>query len=293
MLGVRHRLHDIGFVGFEETAILLLRAVGAACRTAVVMILTRSAASDLSGSCDLDLLREGLLGFLLHGNALVGYCRPIVLLRCDDHMESGRESFYVFFDSIRDSNRFEEILQGHAGFFRCRLLSAAQQDLRFHLVSLGQELLRLRPLELEIVAVGAKTDADSLGLDLLLFGGLLTHLLGLLILELSVVQDTTYRRFGLRRYLHQVQFLLLGDHERVWHADRCMIHSVGIDETHERYADLLVDAQPRDNFDFRPRSAEFSPSDMIGVKNDVELMGIAPMSSNMLPQYTTSLVRFR
>ena len=265
MLGVRHRLHDIGFVGFEETAILLLRAVGAARCAAVIVILTGSAASDLAGSCDLDLLREGLLGFLLHDNALVSYIRPIVLLRCDDHMESCRESFYVFFDSIRDSNRFEEILQGHAGFFRCRLLPAAQQDLCFHLVSLGQELLRLRPLELEIVAVGAKTDADSLGLDFFLLRCLLADLLGLLILELSVIQDTAYRRLGLRRYLHQIQFLLLGDRERVDDGDGRVIHSVGIDKPHERDADLLVDAQPRYNLDFWPRSAEFSPSDMIGV----------------------------
>lgn len=75
MLGVRHRLHDIRLIGFEETAILLLRAVGIACGAAVVVILTGSAASDFSGTCDLDLLREGLLRFLLHGNALSELCR--------------------------------------------------------------------------------------------------------------------------------------------------------------------------------------------------------------------------
>lgn len=189
------------------------------------------------------------------------------LLRSDDDMEPRGEPFYVFFDGIRDGNGFQEILQGHTGFVGRRLLPAAEQNLRFDLVSLGEEFLGLGALELQIVAVRAQSDADSLGFDFLLLGLLLADLLGLLILELSVIKDAADGRLGLRGYLYQIELLLFGEQYGVGYGYGRVVFPVGIDETHERCADLFIDPQPRDNFDFWSRSAKFSPSDMRGLND--------------------------
>lgn len=207
-------------------------------------------------------------------------------------MEPGRKPLDLLLDGIGDRDGLEEILKGLPAFVRQSLLSSAQEDFRLHLVALAQEFLRLGAFEFEVVGVGTQTDADTLRLHLLLFRLGLLYLLCLLILELSVIQDTADGRFGLRRDFHEVQLLLLRQGERLGDGYLAMVFAIGVDETYDRNTNLLVDAEAGNDFYFWPRSAEFSPSDMVGLNDLVELMGIAPMSSDVFLQWSTSLVRF-
>ena len=72
-----------------------------------------------------------------------------------------------------------------------------------------QELLRMLELELEVVLVGVRPEADLLDDNL---GGVLLHLLGLLPLLVEVflvVKDLADRRICLRAYLYKIEFKLV------------------------------------------------------------------------------------
>ena len=84
-----------------------------------------------------------------------------------------------------------------------------------HAVAVGQELLRVAELDVEIVDVDAGRHADLLDLyhALILAGFLLA--LGLLEPELAVIHQLAYRGDGVGRDLDQVQPLLLGHAQRL------------------------------------------------------------------------------
>jgi hypothetical protein len=175
-------------------------------------------------------------------------------------MEAGREPFDVFFHLIRNSDALDEGLERFFGFVWQSLFAAAQKDFHLNLVAFAEEFLRLSLFELEIVSIGTEADANTLSLYLFLFGFSLLYLLGLLVLELTVIEDTAHRWLSLRRNLNQIQFLLSRQVEGIGYGYFAMIDTVSINKKNPGNTDLLVHAEARNDFNFGPRAAESSTS---------------------------------
>jgi len=122
-----------------------------------------------------------------------------------------------------------------------RNLSSAELQRDLHLVSLGEELLHVANLRVEV-------GFSDLRLELHLFHGDLDGLLArflqslrLLVAELSVVHDSTHGWIRLGRHLDQVEVCRPCTLEGVCDADDANLGTVGIDQTHFTCANAIVE----------------------------------------------------
>ena len=120
-------------------------------------------------------------------------------------------------------------------------LAAAEADRDLHPVALGQELLGVAELHIEVVYVDTGRHADFLDLhDVLVFPCLLLPL-GLLELVLAVVHELTDGGIRGGRDLHQVQIRVHGALQRLPGGhDAQLLSGVG-DQANLLVADLFVD----------------------------------------------------
>lgn len=252
----------------------------------IVVVLARRSALQLTGSGDFELLRYVLLRLHL-GHKVLSF-KFIIDNRCllghDEDAESARPPSYVLLDLVGDGDRFYEGKEILFRFVAHRLLAAAEHQVDLHLVALEHEFLGLGFFEKEIVLFGSVAETDTLGLDLLLFRLGDLSLLCLLVLEFAVVGDTTDRRYGLRGNLDDIEAFFLGDDHRRRRRHGAEIFAFFRDDDNLRGEDLLVHAVTLFDNDFRFRAMVPSSSHEGNDKNLVELMGIAPMSSNGIPK---------
>ena len=114
-------------------------------------------------------------------------------------------------------------------------LAATETNGDLDAVAVGDELLRVPELRVEIADVDARRHADFLDLhNVLILLGLLLPL-ALLELELAVVHQLAHGGHGLRRDLHQVQSLLISDPQGLGGRHDAQLGAVITDQ-----ADLLV-----------------------------------------------------
>src|SRR5690606_41089752 len=121
-------------------------------------------------------------------------------------------------------------------------LPSAEHHGRLDLVALLKEAARVADLELEVVLVDAGPELDFLDLDLVLLLPRLAGLAGLLVLVLAVVHDPDHRRPRVRRHLHQIETLALGDGERFVNRHDAELDAIGTDDPDRADPDLSVHA---------------------------------------------------
>ena len=112
-----------------------------------------------------------------------------------------------------------------------------------HLGTLSEELLGMLELELKVVLVSVRAEADLLD-DYL--GGILLHLLGLLLLLveiLLIVKYLAHRRVCLGGNLDQVKLHLVSHLHCCRNGIDARFRNVVTDETHLRCPDLVIDVQ--------------------------------------------------
>ncbi len=181
-------------------------------------------------------------------------------------MEASWELFDFFFDLVGYFNAFDKALEGFLGLVWEGLFATSQEDFCLYFIALAKELLCLTLFEEEIMCISTESDANAFGLNFLLLGLGLLDLLGLLVLELSVLEDAADRRLGLWGYLNQIHLLFFRDSECFGYIYLSVINIVGINQKHARNTNLFVNAQSRDNFNFGPWPAKSSTSDMREIK---------------------------
>ena len=131
-------------------------------------------------------------------------------------------------------------------------LPAAEAHRDLHPVALGQELLGVAQLGVEIADVDARGHAHLFDLHhVLVFPGLLLPL-GLLEAELPVVHELAHGRGGVGGDLHQVQALLVGQALALRRGHDAQLAAVGADETDLPVADLLIDLMGRVSYGKAP-----------------------------------------
>lgn len=95
-------------------------------------------------------------------------------------------------------------------------------------------------LELEVVLISVRPEADLLDHYL---RGVGLHLLGLLLALIEVlliIENLTYRRIGLCAYLHQVEFELISNLKRLRNRIDAWLRDIVSNETYLMRSDLLV-----------------------------------------------------
>ena len=113
-----------------------------------------------------------------------------------------------------------------------------QRDL--DLVALGEEVLHVAHLGVEIALADLRTELHFLDRDV---DGLLPRFLGLLALlvaELAVVHDPAHRWVRHRRHLDEVEVLLAGQGEGIGQGLDAELAAVGADEANLTGADAIV-----------------------------------------------------
>ena len=118
----------------------------------------------------------------------------------------------------------------------------AEEDVRLDLRTLLEEVHGVLELEVVVMVVGLRAEADLLDHDLHLVGFKLLGLFLLLVEEFLVVGDTAYGRFGLGRDFDQVEFLLLGEPQCFADRQYDRLFDVVAHDAHLGSRDLLVDA---------------------------------------------------
>ena len=121
-------------------------------------------------------------------------------------------------------------------------LAAAEDHGALDLVAVLEEPLGVAPLELEVVLVDLGAELHLLDLDVPLVLARLRLPLGLLVEELSRVHDPADGRGGGGRDLHEVEALLLGEHEGLGRGHDPELAAVLVDDTDLLGADAVVDA---------------------------------------------------
>lgn len=222
-------------------------------------------------------------------------------------MESVWEAFDIFFDAEWCLDAVEEFAECISRLVGERFFSTAEHELYFHFVSVCEKFFRLRPLEVEIMRVGAKAKTDAFGLDLLLFALRFLFFLAFGVEIFAVVENFAdgWRCFW--GHFDEVEFLLFGASDGLFDRHVFGDGTVRVDDKHKWHANVFVDARLGKLDDFRLWSsvttsahayAAFSfrlPAFSCWQKNyslaesreptaescfRVELMGIAPMSSD-------------
>ena len=121
--------------------------------------------------------------------------------------------------------------------------TASEEYRRLDLGTLPEELLGVLELELEVMLIGVRTEADFLYHNL---GGILLHLLGLLLLLveiLLVIKYLAHRRVSLGCNFHQVKFHLICHLHGYGDRINARLRNVVTDETHLWCPDLFIDVQ--------------------------------------------------
>ena len=121
--------------------------------------------------------------------------------------------------------------------------TASEEYRRLDLGTLPEELLGVLELELEVMLIGVRTEADFLYHNL---GGILLHLLGLLLLLvkiLLVIKYLAHRRVCLGSNLDQVEFHLVSHLHSCGNRIDARLRNVVTYETHLGCPDLLIDVQ--------------------------------------------------
>ena len=121
-----------------------------------------------------------------------------------------------------------------------RHLTAAEADADLDAVAVGEELLRVAQLGVEVADVDPGGHADLLDLHhMLILAGFLL-LLALLEAEFAVVHQPAHRRRRLGRDLHEIQALFICDLQRAGRRHDAQLLAGGADQTDLLVADLLV-----------------------------------------------------
>ena len=120
-------------------------------------------------------------------------------------------------------------------------LSAAETNSDLAAVTVGQELLSIALLDIEVIDVNAGGHPDFLDLHhtLVLAGFLLS--LGLLKAVLAVIHDLADRGHGIGRDLDQVQVLLLGDAQSFQRGHNAQLFTGLRDQSNLLVADFFID----------------------------------------------------
>lgn len=106
--------------------------------------------------------------------------------------------------------------------------------------ALFEESSGMLELELEVVLISVRPEADLLDHYL---RGVGLHLLGLLLALIEVlliIENLTYRRIGLCAYLHQVEFELISNLKRLRNRIDARLRNIVSNETYLMRSDLLV-----------------------------------------------------
>lgn len=98
-----------------------------------------------------------------------------------------------------------EFEQHYLTLFLIHNRASLEQNVHLHLGAVLQEALGVVEFEIEIVLVGLRAEADFLDHDLGRLGFQFLLLPFLFVKKLLVVDNTAYRRVGVRRNLHQIQ----------------------------------------------------------------------------------------
>ena len=101
---------------------------------------------------------------------------------------------------MRNGDGFDERFEIGSSFIAHSFLATTEHHLNFDFVTLGHEFFSLGFFEKEIMFLGTITKPNAFGLNFLLFGFGLLSLLGLVILKLAVITETTDRGNSLRRH---------------------------------------------------------------------------------------------
>jgi hypothetical protein len=122
-----------------------------------------------------------------------------------------------------------------------RHLAAAETHGDLDTVSVDQELLGIFELGIEVADVDAGRHTHLLDLDdvLILAGFLLA--LALLETELAVVHELANGRIGLRRDLHKIKTLFVGDRERLCGGHDAELLTRSADQANLAVTDILVE----------------------------------------------------
>ena len=126
--------------------------------------------------------------------------------------------------------------------FRVDHLAASEHDGDFDLVAALEELLRVARLHLQVVRIdlGAHSNlAQDRGV--LAFAGL-ALLLGLLVLELAVVEQAADRGHGVRRNFYEVEVGFARHFQGLWERDGTEPVSFIVDEEDFSGSDAVVDS---------------------------------------------------
>ena len=120
-------------------------------------------------------------------------------------------------------------------------LSAAETNSDLAAVTVGQELLSIALLDIEVIDVNAGGHPDFLDLHhTLVLAGLFLSL-GLLEAELAVIHDLADRGNGIRRDLDQVQALLLCDTQSFQSGHNAQLFTGLRDQSNLLVADFFID----------------------------------------------------
>ena len=124
--------------------------------------------------------------------------------------------------------------------FRVSHFTAAETNGYLHAIAIGNELLCIFELGVEVTDVDTGRHADLLDLHNVLI--LLCFFLALTLLELvlTIVHKLANGRNSLRRNLHQVNALFIGDIQRFCSRHDTQLLAVGTDEAHFLISDFLV-----------------------------------------------------
>ena len=120
--------------------------------------------------------------------------------------------------------------------------TSAEEDVGLDLGPLLEEVLRVLELEVVVVVVGLRAEADLLHDDFRLVRLQFLGLLFLLVEELLIIGDAAYGRLGLGRDLDQVEFHLVRQTQCVADRHHLRLGNVVPHQTHLGNRDLFVDA---------------------------------------------------
>ena len=121
--------------------------------------------------------------------------------------------------------------------------TSPEEDRSLDLGTLPEELLGVLELELEVVLIRIRAEADFLYHNL---GGILLHLLGLLLLLVEILLVIKYlanRRVCLGSNLDQVKFHLVSHLHGSGNRIDARLRNVVTDETYSWSLDLVIDVQ--------------------------------------------------
>ena len=233
----------------------------------IEVILFRSSTEHFAVFCYFHFFGDGLSRFLFHR-----------LFRDNDTVESAGETLHVFFDGERSFDARKEGADRVSCFIGERLFATTEHELHLHLLSARKEFFRLFSFEIEVMCIGEKPEADAFRFDFFLFALRLLFFLAFRVEVLAVVEYFADGRDGFGRHLDEVELLFARSRDRLFRRHIFVSGSVRIDEKNKRHADLFIHARFRSLDNFGTRSSISSSAHRKSFL--VELMGIAPMSSD-------------